>query len=169
MKKTNISRVGSEAKYGPRLVGEILHDYLQNSNEPLARAYREHTAEAEADHETSQLFETVFPQTELDVDLKLFTLQPGRISEGEFLAGMLTRDSDNHFSFVQNATNKKKVVVNQRNPQVYKGSCINVNQQDDGTLYLSFNRPHYSESFTFKHFCLKAAEELLFVAGLREK
>lgn len=29
-------------QHTPRFVGEILHDYLMNSNEPLAIAYREH-------------------------------------------------------------------------------------------------------------------------------
>jgi len=42
MKKNNNTRAGSEKQYGPRLVGEILHDYLENGNEPLAVAYRQH-------------------------------------------------------------------------------------------------------------------------------
>jgi len=33
---------GHEEQYGPRLIGEILHDYFENSNEPLAIAYRTH-------------------------------------------------------------------------------------------------------------------------------
>ena len=41
------TRVKSEKQYDPRLAGEILHDYLENSNEPLAVAYREHTTESE--------------------------------------------------------------------------------------------------------------------------
>lgn len=44
---------GSEAQYGPRLVGKILHDYLEKSSEPLAIAYRKHKAsklEAEGNH-----------------------------------------------------------------------------------------------------------------------
>ncbi len=163
MKKNNNTRVRSEAQYGPRLAGEILHDYLKNSSEPLACAYRQHVANEKED-ETSQLFLDVYPNTELGIDLKLFTLKPGRIGEGEFLAGMLTRDGE-RYCFVQNAS-KKKRVVKTRNPQLFKGACINVNQQADGSMYLSFNRPHYTEDYTFKHFCLKAAEELLMVAGL---
>ena len=164
MKKKNNTRVGSEAKYDPRLAGEILHDYLENSDEPFARAYRQHVADEKED-ETRQLFENIFPNTELGIDLKLFTLKPGRMSEGEFLAGMLTRDGEDHFRFVEHAPRKKRV-MNKRNPQVYSGACINVSQQGDGTLYPSFCRPHYTEDYTFKHFCLKAAEELLLVAGL---
>ena len=36
---------GHEEQYGPRLIGEILHDYLEKSNEPLAVAYRTHHLE----------------------------------------------------------------------------------------------------------------------------
>ena len=50
------TREGSEAQYGPRTVGEILHDYLENSNSPLARAYRDH------------IFKDRFPSTELGID-----------------------------------------------------------------------------------------------------
>ena len=32
-------------------------------------------------------------------------------------------------------------------------------------LYPTFNRPQFTTDFTFKHFCLAAAEELLQVAG----
>ena len=118
-----------------------------------------------AKDEASQLFLDIFPNTELDIDLKLFTLKPGRISKGEILAGMLTRDGEDRYCFVQNAP-KKKREVNPRNPQLYKGTCINVSQQGDGTLYPSFNRPRFTEEFTFKHFCLKASEELQLVSGL---
>ena len=56
-----------------------------------------------------------------------------------------------------------------RNPHVYLGKRINVNLKDDGTLYPTFNRPQYTESFTFQDFCREAAEELLAVAGLVEE
>ena len=143
MKKINKKRVGSEAQYDPRILGEILHDYLENSNEPLARAYREHVANEKND-ETNQLFETIFPCTELDVDLKLLMLRPGRMRKGEFLAGMLTRDGENHYSFVQKASEKK--VTTMRNP-----------------------RPKYTKDFSFRSFCHAAAKELLLVADLLEE
>ena len=169
MKKDSFKKrpSGSEKMNEPKVVGKVLIEYL-SSEEPLAVEFRHRKASNEAkvneEHETEQLFEDIFPNTELGIDLKLFTLKPGRIGEGEFLAGMLTRDGD-RYCFVQNAT-KKKRVVNPRNPQLFKGSCINVNQQTDGSMYLSFNRPHYTEDYTFKHFCLQAAEELLMIAGL---
>ena len=42
MKNKKFTRVGSKVQYGPRLAGTILHDYLENGNEPLAVAYRQH-------------------------------------------------------------------------------------------------------------------------------
>ena len=166
--KNKKSRVGSEAQYGPRLVEEILHDYLENSNEPLARAYREHKSEAESEFETDQLFKDLYPDTHLDVDLKLITREPGRMPVGTYLDGALTRNDEDLFTFIQNAP-EKKVVVTQRNPHVYLGKRINVIRKENGTLYPTFNRPRYTKEFGFKNFCLEAAEELLTVAGLIEK
>ena len=166
MKNIKRNRVGSEAQYGPRLAGEILHDYLENSNEPLAVAYREHQDEAAV--ETDQLFKDFYPDTHLDVDLKLVTREQGRIPVGAYLDGAITRDGENHFSFFQNDAEKKRLVVTQRNPHVYLGKRINVNRKDDGTLYPTFNRPNYTKDFSFQDFCREAAEELLVVAGLIE-
>lgn len=162
---------GSEKMNEPKVIGKVLIEYLE-SEEPLAVEFRHRKAINEAakvnEEQTEKLFEDIYPNTELGIDLKLFTLKPGRIGEGEFLAGMLTRDGADRYCFVENAP-KKKRVVNPRNPQLFKGSCINVNQQTDGSMYLSFCRPRFTEDYTFKHFCLKAAEELLMVAGLVEK
>lgn len=158
---------GQKKQYGPRPVGEILHNYLENSNGPLPVAYREHKAEAEV--ETDQLFKNFFPDTHLNVDLKLVTREQGRIPVGAYLDGAITRDGENHFSFFQNDAEKKRLVVTQRNPHVYLGKRINVNRKDDGTLYPTFNRPRYTKDFSFQDLCREAAEELLVVAGLIEE
>jgi hypothetical protein len=163
MKKNNNPCAGSEKQYGPRLVGEILHDYLENSNEPFARAYREHKAEAEEDDD-DQLFVNIFPNTELGVDIKLMTRQPGRMPVGEYIDGVLTRDGEDHFLFVESGT-KKRVVV-RRNPRIYSGRFVNVVRHADGSLVLTFNHPTLNENFTFQDFCREAAGELLAVAGL---
>ena len=85
MYKNKRTRIGSEAQYGPRIVGEILHDYLENSNEPLAVAYREHTSE------TNRLFEDIYPHTELEIELKLMTREPGRMPIGAYFKTFATR------------------------------------------------------------------------------
>ena len=104
-----------------------------------------------------------YPDTHLDVDLKLISREPGRMPVGTYLDGVITRDGEDHFCFIQNADEKKRLVVTQRNPHVYLGKRINVNRKDDGSLYPTFNRPRY---ISFKNFCREAAEELIAVAGL---
>ena len=162
-KRYKETRVGSEAQYGPRLAGEILHDYLENSNEPLAVAYREQKAEVDPE----QLFRDFYPNTELSIDLKLLTRKPGRMPVGDSISCMLTRDDDFRYIAVENAIEKK--VAGPRNPHVYAGKRINVNRKSNGKLYPTFNRPNYNKNFTFQDFCREAAEELLAVAGLIEE
>ena len=145
---------GSE-KNEPKVIGEVLNEYFQ-SNEPLAVAFRD------------RIFKDFFPDTHLDVDLKLITRKPGRMPVGAYFNGAITRDEENHFTFIQDVP-KKKVVVSIRYPHVYKGTRINVTRNDNGKLYPTFNRPRYTESFTFQDFCREAAEELLAVISLVEK
>lgn len=147
---------GSKRMNEPRRLSEVLNEYFAG-NSPLAVAYRD------------RLFKNLHPDTHLDVDLKLLTREPGHIPVGAMLDGAITRDEVKHFCFIQNDPEKKKVLVTVRNPHVYLGKRINVNRKDDGTLYPTFNRPQYTESFTFQDFCREAAEELLAVAGLVEE
>ena len=109
-----------------------------------------------------------YPNTELGIDLKLMTKEPGRMAVGEYLDGAITHDGEDHFTFVQNDSEKKMQKVVQRNPHVYEGTFINVNRKKDGTLYPTFNRPQFTESFTFQDFCQGAADELLIISGKSE-
>ena len=108
-----------------------------------------------------------FANTELCVDLKLLTYQPGRLQTGKSLHGVIARDSYDHFTFVE-----KESLANvppKRNPIVYSGLFVNVHKSDDGRLYPTFNRPVYSNNFSFKKFCFKAAYELRHIAPLIEE
>lgn len=116
---------GSTKKNEPKVIGEVLNEYLA-SNEPLAVAYR------------NRLFKDIHPHTELGVDLKLLTREPGRMPVGTMIDGAIVHDDEVH-------------------------------RKDDGTLYPTFNRPQFTEYFTFQDFCREAAEELIVVAGLIEK
>lgn len=146
----------SEKKNEPKMMNEVQNESLK-SNETLAVAYRD------------RLFKDFFPDTHLDVNLKLMTREPGRMPVGAMLDGAITRDDVDHFCFIQNAPEKEKVVVTRRNPHIYLGRRINVHRKDDGTIYPTFNRPRYTKDFSFQDFCREAAEELLAVAGLIEK
>lgn len=162
MKKNSFSRAGSEAQYGPRLAGAVLHDYLENSDDALAVAYREHTTD---DEEDNRLFRGYYPDTHLGVDLKVIARKPGRMPVGAYINCLLTRDGEYHFEAVETASEMKRT-AEQRNPIVYQGTCINVHRKADGTIYPTFNRPGYTADFTFADFCREAAEELRAVAGL---
>lgn len=143
-------QAGSTNNHEPRPVSDILTEML-SSNSPLARGYRHH--------------QSVYPNTEPCVDLKLLTREPGRIPLGNYLDGAITRDAEDHFLFIENATNKKRNDVQQRNPHVYEGVYININRKPDGTLYPTFNRPQFNEQLSFLEFCRRAAEELIQVAS----
>lgn len=85
MKKFNKKSERAEQQYAPRLVGEILHNYFENSNEPMAVAYRER----------------LHPNTELCVDIKLLTQKRGPMEDGEEIIGVIKRDSEMHFTFTE--------------------------------------------------------------------
>ena len=168
------TRAGSEAQYGPRLAGKILHDYLENSNDDLAIAYREHAADAasaayddaeEEEEDGSCLFGDFFPDTHLDVDLKVISRTPGRMQVGANINCMLTRDDEDHFTAMETASEMKQA-AERRNPVVYQGTCINVHRKADDTIYPTFNRPLFTAAYTFRDFCREAAEELRLVSGL---
>ncbi len=74
-------------------------------------------------------FNNFYPNTELGIDLKLMTKEPGRMAVGEYLDGAITHDGEDHFTFVQNDQEKKLQKVVQRNPHVYEGKYINVNRE----------------------------------------
>lgn len=139
-------------KHDFKTIRQILNDYFENSNEPLAVAYRD------------RLFKEIHPNTELGVDLKLFTRALGRMGIGEIRPGAIVRDDEDHFTFFESALVEKFDHAAKRNPHVLELKYINVNRKDDGTLYPTFNRPRYTEELTFQDFCRKAAEELLMVA-----
>lgn len=175
-KKNQNKKAGSRKKTTePRPIRDLLREYLA-SDQPLAQQLRD------------ELFRSLFPNTELDVDLKLLTRRPGRLAEGERLHGVIERDGEEHFTFVENAAEREiahsstgqpittapahitttalesKPQTVRRYPKVYEGQCINVSRMDDGTLRLTFKHPRFSRNYTFLDFCLEAANELETVA-----
>lgn len=105
------------------------------------------------------------PHTEPGIDLKLLTRHRGRLPIGGYLGGVITHDGEGHYSFVESA-GEGRWIPQQRNPHIYEGRFVNVNRRPDGSLYPSLTRPPYTEVFTFRHFCLAAAEELRMVADM---
>lgn len=144
----------ASAQNEPRLAAEILlNDILFSNEHPLGIGYRQR-----------KLFEDIFPHTE-DTTLKLFMQTPGRPPVGAMLDGILFHDSEDHFCFAEKAKEKKVKTV-QRNPVIFAGGCVNVHLLADGTKRLEFNRPRFYSDFTFRDFCVAAAQELLTIARL---
>jgi len=152
----------------PKAVGVILDEMLR-SDSRFATAYRRYKeaveVEAEAEVETAQLFRDLFPDTHLCVDLKLLTHQQERIHVGAYLNGTITRNGEDTFLFIEKDSVKKVKNV-QRNPVIFAGGCVNVHLLADGTKRLEFNRPRFYAAFTFRDFCVAAAQELLTIARL---
>ncbi len=163
---------GSERRNEPKAIRDVFNEYLA-SDQPLAQQLRD------------ELFRSLHPNTELDVDLKLLTRRPGRLAVGERLRGVIERDGDEHFTFAENASEREIAQADstdqplttapadsapariesqpqlvRRYPKVFAGRTINVTRMDDGTLRPSLKRPPYGRDYTFLDFCLEAANEL---------
>ena len=63
-----------------------------------------------------------YPNTELGIDLKLLTCRPGRIETGKVVNGTITRDGEDHFTFVQNQQPKRAKA--EADPHLYRGACV---------------------------------------------
>ena len=132
-------KAGSKRMNEPRLIGSIVTEML-NSDSPLAVAYRER----------------LHPNTELDVDLKLLTRQPGRLAVGKSLGGALAHDDEQHFTFVEGMPK----APSNRYPLLYRGWYINVHRHDDGALYPSFKRVPIKEDTDVEDFIRIVSLEL---------
>ena len=140
----------------PRLMNDIIND-LFNGQTPFARARR---------HRSGRAWTGLYPNTELDVDLKLVTQKQGRMELGEYLDGMITRDGEDHFTFVENDTEQRK--AERRNPSIYMGQWINVKRRADGTVYPTFKRTKGIGAGKLGDYAVNTTCELLMVVGKHE-
>lgn len=175
----------------PRLMNDIINDLL-NGQEPFARARRHRTGRAwtgqagagsacsgctRSDSTWTENMRTesagagrawtgLYPNTELGVDLKLVTQEQGRMELGEYLDGMITRDGEDHFTFVENDTEQRK--AERRNPSIYMGQWINVKRRADGTVYPTFKRTKGIGAGKLGDYAVSTTCELLMVVGKHE-
>ena len=185
-KKRTVLRVKQQTvrTQEPRLMNEIINDIL-NGQTPFARARRHRTGRAwtgQAGTESAgstwtenmrtesagavRAWTGLYPNTELDVDLKLVTQEQGPMELGEYLDGMITRDGEDHFTFVENATEQRKAT--RRNPSIYMGQWINVKRRADGTVYPTFKRTKGIGAGKLGDYAVNTTCELLMVAGKHE-
>lgn len=162
-------------------MNDIIND-LFNGQTPFARARRHRsgrawTGQAGAGSTWTENMRTesaaagrtwtgLYPNTELDVDLKLVTQEQGPMELGEYLDGMITRDGEDHFTFVENDTEQRK--AERRNPSIYMGQWINVKRRADGTVYPTFKRTKGIGAGKLGDYAVNTTCELLMVVGKHE-
>lgn len=170
----------------PRLINDIINDII-NGQATFARARRHRsgrawTGQAGAGSACSgctrsgqdgtesagagRAWTGLYPNTELGVDLKLVTQEQGRMELGEYLDGMITRDGEDHFTFVENDTEQRK--AERRNPSIYMGQWINVKRRADGTVYPTFKRTKGIGAGKLGDYAVNTTCELLMVVGKHE-
>lgn len=172
-KKRTVLRVKQQTvrTQEPRLMNDIIND-LFNGQTPFARARRHRSGRAwtgQAGTESAgagRAWTGLCPNTELDVDLKLVTQKQGPMELGEYLDGMITRDGDDHFTFVENDTERGK--AERRNPSIYMGQWINVKRRADGTVYPTFKRTKGIGAGKLGDYAVSTTCELLMVVGKHE-
>lgn len=166
-KKCN-HETGARKKNSPRLLGEILHNYLENSNEPLAVAYREHSAEAE-----EQGWHT---NTELGCNVKTLLRSDKRMLVNKEYPGILRLDSegdidefrccDPQLTFFETV----RPTTGKRNPHVFVGEYITITRREDGTLRPNFKPMKIDGKFSIERYAIGVSNELLWaLEGLVEK
>ena len=76
---------------------------------------------------------------------------------------MITRDGEDHYTFVENATEQRK--AERRNPSIYMGQWINVKRRADGTVYPTFKRTKGIGAGKLGDYAVSTTCELLMVAS----
>lgn len=102
------------------------------------------------------IFVNIFPNTELGIDLKLLTRRQRRLEPGEILNGVLRRDSEEHYTFVETPS-----AATRRNPQVFVGRRITVTRRSDGSLRPNFRPVAMGNDFDSAAYATEVANELL--------
>lgn len=99
---------------------------------------------------------SLFPNTDLCVDVKT-KLRNDPIAEvGKSYQGVLTHDKVDHYTFVETLSTTGK-----RNPHVFIGKYITVTRRDDGSLRLNFRPVTMGADFNIYRYAIGVFNELL--------
>lgn len=93
--------------------------------------------------------------TDLCMDVKTF-LRTDRITQlGKDYAGVLTRDGQEHYSFIETLPWSMK-----RNPYVFRGKYITITRKDDGSYRPNFRPMKVGKNFSVNHYAFEVYREL---------
>lgn len=157
-------RAGSRNSNEPRLIGDILAEMF-SSNSPLAKAIRQSVASHKyADAEGKAAAEGNsgwFRNTELCSDIKTFLCFDRIAKIGKVYKGLLRRDSDDHFSFLE-CRRSASANANIRNPHVFEGKYINVTRRmKDGHIRFNFKEVDFGGRFNPMSFAIGVMKEII--------
>lgn len=168
-------RAGSRNSNEPRLIGDILAEMF-SSNSPLAKAIRQSvasykyaTAERKADTEDADAEGKAaaegnsgwFLNTELCSDIKTYLCFDRIAKIGKVYKGLLRRDSDDHFSFLE-CRRSASANANIRNPHVFEGKYINVTRRmKDGHIRFNFKEVDFGGRFNPMSFAIGVMKEII--------
>ena len=168
-------RAGSRNSNEPRLIGDILAEMF-SSNSPLAKAIRQSVASHKyADAEGKAAAEDAdaerkaaaegnsgwFRNTELCSDIKTYLCFDRIAKLGKVYKGLLRRDSDDHFSFLECRRSASANAII-RNPHVFEGKYINVTRRmKDGHIRFNFKEVDFGGRFNPMSFAIGVMKEII--------
>ena len=168
-------QTGSRKTDEPRLIGDILAEMF-SSNSPLAKAIRQSVAshkyadaEGKADTEDADAEGKAdaednsgwFRNTELCSDIKTYLCFDRIAKIGKVYKGLLRRDSDEHFSFLE-CRRSANANANIRNPHVFEGKYINVTRRmKDGHIRFNFKEVDFGGRFNPMSFAIGVMKEII--------
>lgn len=145
-----------------------------SSNSPLAKGIRQSVAshkyadaEGKADTEDADAEGKAaaegnsrwFRNTELCSDIKTYLCFDRIAKIGKVYKGLLRRDSDDHFSFLEC---RRSANANIRNPHVFEGKYINVTRRlMDGHIRFNFKEVDFGGRFNPMSFAIGVMKEII--------
>lgn len=168
-------QAGSRKTDEPRLIGDILAEMF-SSKSPLAKAIRQSVAsykyadaERKADAEDADAEGKAaaegnsgwFRNTELCSDIKTYLCFDRIAKIGKVYKGLLRRDSDDHFSFLECRRSASANAII-RNPHVFEGKYINVTRRmKDGHIRFNFKEVDFGGRFNPMSFAIGVMKEII--------
>ena len=168
-------RTGSRNNNEPRLIGDILAEMF-SCGSPLAKGIRQSVASHKyADAEGKAAAEDAdaerkaaaadnggwFRNTELCSDIKTYLCFDRIAKIGKVYKGLLRRDSDDHFSFLE-CRRSANANANIRNPHVFEGKYINVTRRmKDGHIRFNFKEVDFGGRFNPMSFAIGVMKEII--------
>lgn len=99
--------------------------------------------------------------TDLCMDVKTYLRHDRRTQLDKAYNGVLVRDSDVHYNFVESAPQ----TTGKLHPHVFEGRYINVSMHDDGSLHPHFRQLRIDQNFTVNRYAAGVAKELRMALG----